>query len=411
MVSFTDITFCYDFTVPFDGYYVRQRTPCFSGYYTLFSGTDLDFSKFFHGNTSSYFYAAGSSLSYKTSLRYDSSDAPGIRTARLIALSAVPPLYKVTPATAFSVYAPDTRPTTITGDYAIVDNQGQVTIIKDSTIVNETTNNYYNPATGQQQPITDWSYDYPSRTYTVTTDSNNTVTITYGDENVVINEGDTVYNIYYAMDDVGGDKPACEHDWQAGDKTDPTCTQAGKKMYSCSKCGEAKSESIPALGHDWQVLQSVTTKYNDSGQLLQEGYTIYECSRCKEQYKTASGVSPPPSGGGSSGGTDTPGGDGSIWDKLGELIGGTVSGISGLLGSVVSKLLDALIALGKTILDGLTAVVGTILAIFEELPQLFSGFVGFLSAVFPYLPDEMLQLMILGLAAVVFIGILKAVKR
>mgnify|MGYP006922390352 CR=1 FL=1 len=33
------------------------------------------------------------------------------------------------------------------------------TVIKDCTIVNETTNNYYNPATGQNYPIKDWSYD------------------------------------------------------------------------------------------------------------------------------------------------------------------------------------------------------------------------------------------------------------
>lgn len=316
------------------------------------------------------------------------------------------PVFKITPLDIdVDTYTPDTRPTTIVGDYAIVDNQGQVTIIKDSTIVNETTNNYYNPATGEGQAIKDWSYDYPSRTYTVTTDSNNTVTITYGDENVTINEGDTIYNIYYAVDDTGGgDKPACDHDWQAGDKIAPTCVQPGSQPYTCTKCKERKSDTLPALGHSWQVLQSVTTQYNDSGQLLQEGYTIYECSRCKEQYKTASGVSPPSGG-------DSPGGDSGIWDKLEELLGGTISGISGLLGSVISKLLEALIALGKTILDGLTAVVGTILEIFEELPQLFSGFVGFLSAVFPYLPEEMLQLMTLGLAAVVFIGILKAVRR
>ena len=56
-------------------------------------------------------------------------------------------------------YTPDTRPTVITGDYGIVDNQGVATVIKDCTIVNETTNNYYNPATGQNYPIKDWSYD------------------------------------------------------------------------------------------------------------------------------------------------------------------------------------------------------------------------------------------------------------
>ena len=38
--------------------------------------------------------------------------------------------------------------------------------------------------------------------------------------------------------------------------------------------------------------------------LLQEGYTIYECSRCGEQNRTTSGVGPPPSGGGDSPGRE-----------------------------------------------------------------------------------------------------------
>lgn len=398
-------TFSYKVVFPADGFYTLLSRPgC--------SGTPVKSNSPYYcwKAQSRRYYSAGSSGSFAFTYEFDSSSPISV-----ISIRGLAPVFEFEPSTSYvDTYTPDTRPTTITGDYAIVDNQGQVTIVKDSTIVNETTNNYYNPATGEQQAIKDWSYDYPSRTYNVTTDSNNTVTITYGDEHVVINEGDTIYNIYYAMEDDGsGDNPtACEHDWQIGERVAPTCVQPGRQPYTCSKCKEQKADIIPALGHDWQVKQSVTTQYNDSGQLLQEGYTIYECSRCKEQYKTASGVSPPPSGGGGTGsGTDTPGGDGSIWDKLGELIGDTISGISSLLGAVVGKLLDALIALGKMILDGLTVVVGTILAIFDEVPQLFGGFLAFLSAVFPFLPDEMITLLTFGLAAVVFVGIIKAVRR
>ena len=296
----------------------------------------------------------------------------------------------------------------ITGDYGIVDNQGIATVIKDCTIVNETTNNYYNPATGQNYPIKDWSYDYPSREYTITTDSNNTVTITYGDENVTIQEGDTIYNIYYVVDGIGEEKPPCAHDWQKGTKTDPTCTQPGRQPYACNKCGETKSDTLPALGHDWQVKQSVNTQYDDTGQLVQEGYTIYECTRCGEQNRTTSGAGPPPSGGG-----DAPGGeeDASIWDKLGDLLGTLITGISGLLGSVLGKLLEALTSLSQLILDGLGTVVETVLSLFDSVPQLFGGFLAFLSAVFPFLPEEMVTLLTFGLAAVVFIGILKAVRK
>lgn len=361
------------------------------------------------------------------------------------------PTYEVIPDSAIfpsnvNPYTPDTRPTVITGDYGIVDNQGVATVIKDCTIVNETTNNYYNPATGQNYPIKDWSYDYPSREYTITTDSNNTVTITYGDENVTIQEGDTIYNIYYVVDGIGEEKPPCAHDWQKGNRTDPTCAQPGLQVYTCSKCGERKSETIPttahdwqaetktdptcaqpgrqpyacskcgetksdtlpALGHDWQVKQSVNTQYDDTGQLVQEGYTIYECTRCGEQNRTTSGAGPPPSGGG-----DAPGGeeDASIWDKLGDLLGTLITGVSGLLGSVLGKLLEALTSLSQLILDGLGTVVETVLSLFDSVPQLFGDFLAFLSAVFPFLPEEMVTLLTFGLAAVVFIGILKAVRK
>lgn len=366
------------------------------------------------------------------------------------------PVAKFTPAPSVdpdyqNQYGTDTRPTVITGDYGIVDNQGVATVIKDCTIVNETTNNYYNPATGQNYPIKDWSYDYPSREYTITTDSNNTVTITYGDENVTIQEGDTIYNIYYVVDGFGEEQPPCEHDWQKGTrtdptcsepgqqvytcskcgeqkseiipttahdwqadtKTDPTCTQPGRQPYTCSKCGEVKSDTIPALGHNWQVKQSVNTQYDDSGQLTQEGYTIYECTRCGEQYKTGSGAGPPPSGGGDTPGGDDPGGEegGSIWDKLGALLGTLITGISTLLGSVLGKLLEALTSLSELILGGLGTVAETVLSLFDSVPQLFGGFLAFLSAVFPFIPEEMVTLLTFGLAAIIFVGILKAVRK
>ena len=43
------------------------------------------------------------------------------------------------------------------------------------------------------------------------------------------------------------------------------------------------------MGHDWQVKSRISTEYDDSGQLIQEGCIIYECSRCGEQYKDTSG--------------------------------------------------------------------------------------------------------------------------
>lgn len=218
------------------------------------------------------------------------------------------PIFEVIPDTVVdkNIYNINTRPTSITGgNYGIVGDNGQITKVEDnSTIINETNNTYYNPATGQTVPITGWSYDYSDRSYKVTLESGDTVTVTYGDENISITEttvnesGDTItnnYTIYYLIDGTGSENPpsACEHTWTETSTTPATCTMPGSKLFTCSKCQQTKTETLPALGHDWQVKQSVTTEYDDTGQLVQEGYIIYECSRCHEQYKAASGTSPP----------------------------------------------------------------------------------------------------------------------
>ena len=51
----------------------------------------------------------------------------------------------------------------------------------------------------------------------------------------------------------GGETPEpCEHVWGEGVETTlATCTEAGVKTYTCSKCGETKTEPIPALGHNY----------------------------------------------------------------------------------------------------------------------------------------------------------------
>ena len=43
------------------------------------------------------------------------------------------------------------------------------------------------------------------------------------------------------------------HTWDSGTITTAhTCTKAGEKTYSCTKCGATKTESIPATGHSWK---------------------------------------------------------------------------------------------------------------------------------------------------------------
>ena len=305
------------------------------------------------------------------------------------------------------------RPGGITGNYGIIGDDGQLTQLEDVTIVNEAGDTIYNPVTGTTSTITDWTYDYSDRSYELTLDTGETVTVTYGDQNVTIQEGDTVYNVYYIVDgetegpvetpDEGSEE--CQHEYTSEVTREPTCTFTGVTTYTCSLCGETYTESIPAIGHSWAVKETVQTNYDEDGTLLQQGYTIYKCSVCGEEYKDETGTGPP-SGGGS--GSEEGGG---ILDKLGQLIGTVLGGIVKVLEAVAGKLLDALIALVEMIAEKLGAVVELVLSFFDEIPQLFAGFLSFLGAVFPFFPEEVTLLLTFGIAVVVFIGIIKALRR
>lgn len=202
------------------------------------------------------------------------------------------------------------------------------------------------------------------------------------------------------------DPEKCEHDWEVTGGTKSTCTIPGTAEYTCSKCEKTKTETLPKLGHTWEVKQSVQTSYDETGNIQTQGFTIYRCAVCGEEYKDTDGTGPPGGGG------DSSGEDGeTIWDKLGELLGSGIGGILKLAEAVISGLLDALISLVDMLTGKLADVVTAVMQIFAEVPQLFSGFLGFLSAVFPFFPPEIMLLLTFGIAAVVFVGIIKAIRR
>lgn len=329
-----------------------------------------------------------------------------------------PPIYEIIPfdsSVVINNYTINSRPTSITGDYGIIGDNGQITKVDTTTIVNETNNTYTNPSTGTTSTITDWTYDYSDRSYNLTLEGGDTVTVTYGDENVTIQEGDTVYNVYYIVEGTGGDPgvqptptpgpETCQHSYTSTVDRESTCTVPGQMTYTCSLCGHTYTEAIPAKGHTWTVLQTETTEYDQEGNLLQQGYTIYQCSVCGEQYKDETGTGPPGSG-------DSSGEEGeTIWDKLGNLIGSVFDGLLGVVEAVIGKILDALIALVEMISEKLEQVVTLVLGFFDHIPGLFTGFLGFLTAVFVYIPEDIMLLLTFGIAVVVFIGIIKALRR
>lgn len=409
---FPRITVNFSDSAPITGYYTD-----FNYLAATFSGLDSSANPFTRSsfeelpaNPTKTYYAAGSSYSSSRMVTIGARFDDYFRVS-YFETNILRPQVRIQPFSGLvdittGDWSVDSRVGSIVGDYGIVGDNG--TIIKSNTqyIINETNNTYTNPATGETTPITNWTYDYSDRSYTCVTDSGNTTTITYGDEHVTIQEGDTIYNVYYITDGSGGgggDTPGPDHkhSYTSTVTTEATCTTAGVKTFTCS-CGDTYTEKIPSTGHTWVVKETVNTVYGENGELITQGYTIYRCSVCGEEYKSTDGTAPP-SGGGDDGK--------SIWERLGDLIGSLGEGILGLVEAVVGKILDALTSLIDMINEKLVKVVESVLGVFDVIPSLFGGFLDFLGAVFPFIPEELMNIIILGLAAVIFIGIIKAIRR
>ena len=141
------------------------------------------------------------------------------------------------------------------GLYGYIGGDGTLYQSTVGTIYNETMNVYQNPVTGDTSGVTNWSYDYIDRSYTLTTDEGDTVTVTYGDENITINDAGTTYNVYYLMEEpeIVCEEPVHIHDYSSSVTASPTCVAPGVRTYVCSDCGDSSTESIPAIGHSFSA--------------------------------------------------------------------------------------------------------------------------------------------------------------
>ena len=208
------------------------------------------------------------------------------------------------------------------------------------------------------------------------------------------------------------DPDTCTHDWAENveEYVAPTCTLAGTKSYTCSKCEKTKLESVPLLDHDWKVKMTMPNQYDDEGNPISVGFTIFECLRCQEQYKSIDGTAPPALNGGV---TVIPGGDGSgdegeekegflswLLRKAGELLGAVGKGVISFLQGVLDKLFDGLIGLIESVFENLT-----------KLLDLFGSFGDALGVLWTWLPPEIMAILVAGVSVFVLVALLKLVMK
>ena len=84
---------------------------------------------------------------------------------------------------------------------------------------------------------------------------------------------------------------SCEHQWNDGViTTEPSCTSVGVKTYTCTKCNETKTETIPATGHKWNDGEVTTAPTCDNAGV--KTYTCTVCSETKTEVLDATGHTP-----------------------------------------------------------------------------------------------------------------------
>ena len=187
--------------------------------------------------------------------------------------------------------------------------------------------------------------------------------------------------------------PILEHAWAQTGFVPATCATSGFIVYTCSHCQEKKTDTLPQLSHVWKIKQTSQTTYDENGNILTEGFTIYSYELCGEEYKDTDGKGPPsPS---VPNNPDKPG-DSEGGDKLGKFLGSILGGLLDLIGSVISGILDGLITLVTTTFKRLS-----------QLVNLFGSFGDALGVLWTWLPPEIMSVLVAGVTVFVLIALLK----
>lgn len=227
------------------------------------------------------------------------------------------------------------------------------------------------------------------------------------------------------------DPGGCTHEYVVDNEKAPTCTVKGSTTYKCKLCGDSYTEDIPALGHDWQIVDtggstvvSPSPSPDSSSSVASSGsgstfeptsseppastqppateseYTLYRCSRCGMEYKDYEG-SGPPSGG------DEDEEEGGILGMLKKLLGTIVNGIVSILETVLGGVIKLLVSLIDELVSGLTAVIDGLISSMGQIASFGGTFKDFLGQVFPFIPSEIVMLLGFSLSLSIILMIIK----
>ncbi|MCQ4863442.1 hypothetical protein [Pseudoflavonifractor phocaeensis] len=378
---------------PVSGYYSLYSLPVLHGVYNNSSGTGLSYPESYYNypdlTGAEVFYSAGAVVEtelYSKSPNY-------IKYGLVECVGSV--LYRVRP-TAGLLDVPGTaesRPGSLTGiTYGYQNDTGEIIVYvaKDSGMFNEEGGYLYNPITGKTLQADSWYYDYENRRYDIALANNQgRATLEYGDDGAritIVDSGNVtnIYNYYYMTPkDEPVDPPPvdptptptpkpCTHSYTSAVTELPTCLIPGVRSYICMLCGDTYTEPVSAIGHIWVVRETVNASYDDNGNLLQAGYTIYKCSKCGTEHKDTADVGPPGNGGGGGGSGGFPG-DTDLPDIPGSSDEEDGFNIFDIVGSIVNALWSLISGLFSTIFGG---VVGFFTSLGSGISGFFSAFSG-----------------------------------
>ena len=388
-----------------------------------------------------------------------SGGSDGIDYALDGTLSLYTPVFEIVPfttdTTINNTYNINTRVNNFQGNYY---NNVTNNYYNNTTIINETTNNYYDMTTNNYYTMSNWSYDYQSRTYFVTLEDGTTITVQFGDDCLTITNNNVENSYQYVINNNNTPSPnpetpsTCKHNWTETIDVAPTCLEGGHANFTCSLCGETYEQILSAKGHNWTVKEHVNTVYGENGVIVTQGHTLYECSACGEQWYTETATPPPDLSGGSNilawlqefktwlgdkldnlfqGDGDT----NNFWNTNKKSFTDVLSSLLQTLLDFLTDILEKLLGLVKDLLsflfDLLSSVVITGISDFftglkdsrlfdfvtkddegsaVALPEGVATVFAFFSGVILALPVELRSILLFGTAIIVLIGVIKIIK-